>query len=241
MLQIKGVSKYFGGLRAVNNVSLQVKEKELVGLIGPNGAGKTTLFNLITGVYGLSSGKIIFKENELTKLSPHQICKLGISRTHQIPRPFRDMTVLENVQVAGVFGKDKTATLEDSRKIGLEYLRTVGLENKKGTLAKHLTEVDRKLLELARSLATEPNLLLLDEILAGLNPGEMPRIQSLIKRIQDEFGITVLWCEHVMKAIMKTAERIIVLDQGEKIADGEPEKVSSDERVINSYLGEKLH
>jgi branched-chain amino acid transport system ATP-binding protein len=239
MLEIIGVTKYFGGLAALKDVSLSVQEKEIVGLIGPNGAGKTTLFNVITGAYRPSSGTIKFYGQDITKLKPHKICHLGIGRTFQLVRTFQAMTALENVMTGIFFGRGKSPSLSEARHESLRLLEFVGLLDKKDVPAKHLTLSERRMLEVARALATEPKILLIDEALAGLNPTETISAMKLIKKIRDERGVTVLWIEHVMKAIMEVAERIIVLHHGEKIAEGPPNVVANDEKVIEAYLGRR--
>jgi branched-chain amino acid transport system ATP-binding protein len=233
MLQCIDVTKYFGGLCAVRNVSLEIKEKEVVGLIGPNGSGKTTLFNLICGVYKLSSGQIKFLGKDVTNLLPHEICKLGIARTFQIPKPFPNLSVKQNVIVGACLRKD----LKDSAEEAEYWLQFAGLADKKNVLAKNLNLVQVKLLELARALATRPKLLLLDEIASGLTSSEIEMIIKKIMELRDELGITIFWIEHVMKAIMRAAERIVVLHQGEKIAEGRPEEITKDLRVVEAYLG----
>jgi len=237
MLTVEKVTKQFGGLVALKDVSLTVQRNEILGLIGPNGSGKTTLFNLITKVYPLTRGEIRFGENLLNPLRPNQVCYLGIARTHQIPRPFKNLTAEENVILAYLYGKmEKRDRSEAAEKAG-ELLALVGLEQAAGNPASHLNDVECKMLELARCLATRPQLLLLDEILAGLNQGELQRFRELILRIRGELGITVFWCEHIMRVIMGTADRIVCLDHGQKICEGRPEEVANDEQVIDSYLG----
>jgi len=237
MLTVEKVTKQFGGLVALKDVSLTVQRNEILGLIGPNGSGKTTLFNLITKVYPLTRGEIRFGENLLNPLRPNQVCYLGIARTHQIPRPFKNLTAEENVILAYLYGKmEKRDRSEAAEKAG-ELLALVGLEQAAGNPASHLNDVECKMLELARCLATRPQLLLLDEILAGLNQGELQRFRELILRIRGELGITVFWCEHIMRVIMGTADRIVCLDHGQKICEGKPEEVANDEQVIDSYLG----
>jgi branched-chain amino acid transport system ATP-binding protein len=233
------VTKYFGGLAALKDVDFFIKEGEIVGLIGPNGAGKTTLFNVISGFHRPTSGMIKFKGRDVTKLKQHEICRIGIGRTHQIPRPFLNMTILENVMVGCAFGKDRSTSLKDIREEALRHLEFVGLLNKKDVLAKNTTLADRKMLEIARALATNPQIILLDEVMAGLNPSETSQAMKLIKKIRDELGITVFWVEHVMRAVMGLAERVIVLHHGEVIAEGAPKEIANDERVIDAYLGEK--
>lgn len=240
MLNIKNVTKRFGNLVAVNNVSLHIDEGEVVGLIGPNGAGKTTLINVICGVYKADSGKVEFNGVDITNKEPYEICKVGISRTYQIPQPFPDMTAVNNVAVA-VLGRRDVANMSfgDALLDASHFLQFVGLLSKRDVLARDLTLYEQRALELARALATLPKLLIIDEAMAGLNPTESLRAIRLINRARDEFNLTILWVEHVMKIIMETADRVLVLHYGEKIAEGSPEEISRDTRVIEAYLGEK--
>ncbi|MBS7647454.1 MAG: ABC transporter ATP-binding protein [Candidatus Bathyarchaeia archaeon] len=237
MLEGTGLIKRFGALEAIKDVSFKVNEKEVVGLIGPNGSGKTTLFNLISGVYKPDSGKIKFMGEDITGLPSHKICRMGIARTYQLVRPFLNMSVLENVMVGALYGAGNG--LSKSRSESLEYLRFVGLDHKKDVPARNLNICERKFLEIARALATKPKILLLDEPLSGLNPKEINDAKDLIKRIRDDFGVTVFWVEHIMKALRGIVERVIVLNYGEKIAEGSFEEVTSNQRVIEAYLGEK--
>jgi len=237
MLEGTNISKFFGGLAALKNVSFSLNIGEIVGLIGPNGAGKTTLFNIITGFIPPSSGIIRFKDRKISGLKPHKICKLGIARTYQIVKPFSNLTVLENVVVSMVSGRRKLS-LSKARSEALEILKLVGLENKESIQAKNLTLMDKKMLEFARALATEPEVLLLDEVCAGLNPAEIHRAVQLIKNLRER-GLTIFWIEHIMRAIMAVADRIIVLHHGEKIAEGTPREIANDSKVIDAYLGEK--
>jgi len=239
ILQCVGVTKYFGGLAAIKDVSFKVSEKEILGVIGPNGAGKTTLFNVISGVYPITSGKIYFEGREITGLKPYEICHLGIGRTFQVVRPFLKLTTLENVATGILFGKDKPRGFKKACDDATRFLDFVGLLSKKDVPAKSLTLIERKKLELARALATKPRLLLLDEVSAGLNPMEQLDAIKLIERAHDEYGLTMLYIEHVMRVIMKVSERIIVLNFGEKIAEGTPEEIGSNKDVIKAYLGER--
>ena len=240
MLEIKNISKYFGGLAAVSDVSFSVNRGEIVGLIGPNGAGKTTLLNLICGIYKPDTGQVIFEGQNITARPPNRVCRAGISRTYQIPRPFEAMTALGGVTVGVLNGKKRSnMTLSDAALEASYYLEFVGLFSKRDTLASDLNLYELRMLELARALATTPRFLLLDESMAGLNPAEASRALDMIWSAQDQFGITILWIEHVMKIITQAAQRIVVLDYGQKIAEGEPATIMNDERVIKAYLGGK--
>lgn len=237
LLEGSKVTKYFGGLAALKDVDFSVRDKQIVGLIGPNGAGKTTLFNCISGVYGLTSGTIKFGGQPITHLKTYEICRLGIGRTHQIVRPFLNLSVLENVMIGGLFGRPGSKNMREARNEALHHLEFTGLLDKKYVPASSLTLCDRKMLEIARALAIHPKIVLLDEVLGGLNMTEINRAMELIKKIRDECGVTVFWIEHVMTAVMNLAEHIIVLDYGSKIAEGPPQLVTSDKKVIDAYLG----
>lgn len=232
------LTKSFGGLVAIKEVDFHLKKGEIVGLIGPNGAGKTTLFNLVSGVFHPDSGKLYFDGRDITPLKPYQICRLGIARTFQIVRPFLKMSCFENILVGIIGRKDKDWGKEERRDEVRTLLKFVGLENREQTLAKDLTLIEKKRLEMARALATKPKVLLLDEVLAGLNPSEILQALELIEVIRIKLEMTIFWIEHVMGAIMKASDRIIVLDQGVKIKEGKPEEIILDTRVIEAYLGE---
>jgi branched-chain amino acid transport system ATP-binding protein len=240
ILEGKGVTKYFGGLVAVSNVDFHVKQGEALGLIGPNGAGKTTLFNLISAAITPRSGIIRFKGEEITGLKPYKICRMGVARTFQSVKVFPDMQVLDNVVLGSFFGTSTGMSSADAAREAKELLEFVGLSAVKATPAKDLTLANQKRLEVARALATHPELLLLDEIMAGLNSTEVARAMELVGRIRDK-GITIIMIEHVMKAIMNVCERIMVLHHGEKIAEGTPQEVATSKKVIEVYLGEKSH
>ncbi|MGD0626788.1 MAG: branched-chain amino acid ABC transporter ATP-binding protein/permease [Thermodesulfobacteriota bacterium] len=234
--EVQTLNKRFGGLVAVKDISFWIQKGEILGLIGPNGAGKTTIFNLITGFLPPDSGKIEFKGERITGLKPpHQVCLKSIGRTFQLVKPFKDMTVVENVMV-GAFARIKKA--EEARHEAMEILDFIGLSGHRDSLAASLTIADRKRLELGRALATRPELLLLDEVVAGLNPRETVEIIGIIKAISNR-GITLLMIEHVMKAVMTLSHRIIVVHHGEKIAEGIPAEISKEKRVIDAYLGEE--
>lgn len=240
MLHLERVSKSFRGLKAVNQISLDVRAGEILGLIGPNGAGKTTLFNLITGVFPPSEGQILFEGRDITHTAPDQRCQLGISRTFQLVRPFLQLTVLDNVAIGRVYGREAAKNRRQAESAAREILAMVGLEPRAADLARSLTLVDRKRLELARALATRPKLLLLDELLAGLNPSEVLTSLKLIQTIRDS-GITIIMVEHLVKAVFNLAGRITVLSAGEKIAEGTPNTVASHPLVIDAYLGKGFH
>jgi branched-chain amino acid transport system ATP-binding protein len=240
-LKIEGITKKFGGLVALKDVSFSLNRGELLGLIGPNGSGKTTLINVITGIYKPEQGRIFLNGNEITGLRPYRICRMGIARTYQIPRLFNTMSALDNAVVGGLFGKDRRVDLEEIRKRVMELLDFVEFPRTRwDELAGKLTLMESKKLELVRALATDPEILLADEPLGGLNPVEIDEAVELIKKIRDS-GKTVLIIEHVMRAIMKLAERIVVLSHGAKIAEGEPREVANNEKVIEAYLGEKIN
>jgi len=235
ILSCRGLTKRFGGLTAVNDLDFDIYEGEVLGLIGPNGAGKTTVFNLITGVLKADSGTVMFRDKDLLKMPANKITSHGIGRTFQLIRAFEDMTVLDNVAIGGLFGKNKSH--EEAREDAMRYLSFVGLESHIDSRVKNLTPYDRKRAELASVLNTEPEIVMLDEFKAGLNEGELKNAINLTLKISRELGKTIFWIEHVMKAIMKVAERIVVLDYGKKIAEGPPKEISKNQEVIAAYLG----
>jgi branched-chain amino acid transport system ATP-binding protein len=236
ILEGNGVSKHFGGLAAISNVDFHVDQGEIVGLIGPNGAGKTTLFNLISAALTLNAGEIRFKGEKISGLKPHQICRAGIARTFQSVKVFSNIPVLGNVMLGSLFGTLKGMSSADATREAAESLEFVGLSAAKGIPAKDLTLANQKRLEVARALATKPELLMLDELIAGLNPSETAQAMELVTRIRKE-GITILMIEHVMKAIMSICDRIMVLHHGEKIAEGTPSEITNNQTVIEVYLG----
>jgi len=237
VLEGERVTRYFGGLAAVSNVDFHVDQGEIVGLIGPNGAGKTTLFNLISAAIALKSGVIRFKGENITGLKPHQICRMGVARTFQSIKVFANMPVIENVRLGSLFGTSSSMSPVDATREATGLLEFVGLSTVRGTPAKDLTLANQKRLEVARALATKPELLLIDELMAGLNPTEVAQAMELVTRIRDK-GITIFMVEHVMKAIMSICNRIMVLHHGEKIAEGTPQEIATSRKVIEVYLGE---
>jgi branched-chain amino acid transport system ATP-binding protein len=235
ILEVRGVSKRFGGLVAVSDVSFSMAEGEIVGLIGPNGAGKTTLFNVVNAVYKADQGTIIFAGKDITRLSPDKVVHLGLARTHQIVKPLNDLTLLDNVTVGACFGREYL-DIAAARTVASEVLQQVGLGDRAGMLARSLTIAGKKRLEVARALAAKPRLLLLDEVLAGLNPTEVATMIDLVRKIRDT-GVAVLMIEHLMQAIMSLSNRIVVLNLGRKLAEGQPEEVVHNSDVVEAYLG----
>ncbi len=236
ILEGEGVSKHFGGLAAVSNVDFHIEQGEIVGLIGPNGAGKTTLFNLISAALTTKQGVIKYKGEKITGLKPHQICRMGLARTFQSVKIFGNMPALTNVYVGSLFGTTTAVPPADALKEAGKLLEFVGL-SATATPARDLTLGNQKRVEVARALATRPELLLLDELMAGLNPTEVAQAMELVTRIRDE-GVTVFMIEHVMKAIMGVCDRIMVLHHGEKIAEGTPQEIANNRTVVEVYLGE---
>jgi len=236
MLRGVGITKRFGGVTALRNVSFEVGAGELVGLIGPNGSGKSTLFGVISGFHPPDDGTVFFDGRHITGARPHTVAQLGIARTFQIVRPFTGMTTVENVRVGALYGRGERRIAVADRH-ARDLVEFVGLEQRADTLARNLTLAEKKRLEIARALSIQPRVLLLDEVFAGLNPTEVRGAIDLIARIRSQFGVTIIMVEHVLKALMETCERIIVLSYGEKIAEGAPSAIAADPHVISVYLG----
>lgn len=236
ILQALSISKQFGGLMAVNNVTFDLKEGEILGLIGPNGAGKTTLFNLINGVYPLTKGKVLFRGEDVSDKKTYEMARLGLARTHQIVKPLNELTVQENVEVGACFGR-AGKSLHAAADVAEEVMEFVGLSIRADQLAGSLNVAQKKRLEMARALAAGPDLILLDEVLAGLNPSEIVEMVQTVKAIRER-GISIIMIEHVMHAVMNVSDRMIVLDYGELIAEGTPDEIQNNERVIEAYLGD---
>ena len=236
LLEVTGINKRFGGVHAVHNLSLTVQDGEILGLIGPNGAGKSTVFNVINGIYPPDQGRVVFKGQDITGEPPYRIARRGVARAHQIVQPLASMTVLENCTVGACFGQ-ADLPLGRARDVVREAAEIVGLTDRLDHLAGQLTTAGKKHLELARALSARPELLLLDEVLAGLNPTEIERMIAVIRRIRDR-GIAILMIEHVMRAVMSLSDRVVVLNLGGKLAEGTPQSVTRNPDVIAAYLGE---
>jgi branched-chain amino acid transport system ATP-binding protein len=238
LLEVCEVTKRFGGLLALHQVHCTIEPGQITSLIGPNGAGKTTLFNLIAGEFSPDQGHILFRHQTIHRLSSNAICKRGIARTFQMVRPFLNLTAQRNVAMAAAFGRAAPPSLQQAEHIAWQWLEFVGLAEKAYIPAKSLALGERKRLEIARALATNPQLLLLDEVIAGLNPTEVSQFMTLIREIQRR-GVTIFLIEHVMKAVLGLSDKVIVLHHGEKIAEGPPQEVANDPRVVAAYLGQK--
>ncbi|MCL4250772.1 MAG: ABC transporter ATP-binding protein [Anaerolineae bacterium] len=236
ILQVSGVSKWFGGLKALTDVTFSLQEGQILGLIGPNGAGKTTLFNVINGVYKPSEGAVNFRGVDITGMKTYEIARMGLARAHQIVRPLNELTVRDNVMVGACFGRENHA-LGGARVIADEVMEFVGLEKRADQLASNLNIGQKKRLEMARALAARPYLLLLDEVLAGLNPAEITRMIDIVHKIRER-GTTIVMIEHVMQAVMSVSDQVLVLDFGKPIAFGPPGEVANDARVVEAYLGD---
>jgi len=236
LLQVQGVTKRFGGLQALTRVTFDLPEGQILGLIGPNGAGKTTLFNTINGVYKPEEGRIVFRGQDVTGKKPYHLASMGMARTHQIVRPLNELMVRENVMAGACFGHENQP-LGNAASIAYEVLEFVGLAERADQLAGSLNVAQKKRLEMARALAAHPYLLLLDEVLAGLNHSEIDGMVQTVLKIREQ-GVTILMIEHVMKVVMNVSDRIIVLDYGQQIAEGNPQEIVNNPRVIEAYLGD---
>jgi branched-chain amino acid transport system ATP-binding protein len=234
LLEVRKVSMFFGGLAAISDVSFEVKKGEILGLIGPNGAGKTTMFNVVNGFYKPSKGEVSFKDKKISGLKPHEICKMGIARTFQVVKPLQRMSVLDNV-IASAFLRVKSRA--QAEETALETIRFTGLYDDRDVISKGLPLGKRKKLEIARALATQPEMLLLDESFAGLNPSELDESIGIIMQIKER-GITIMIIEHHMKVIMAISDRIVVLSYGQKLAEGTPNEIGNNRLVVEAYLGE---
>lgn len=236
LLSVQGVSKNFGGLQALSRITFDLPQGQILGLIGPNGAGKTTLYNVINGVYTPEKGRIIFRQKNVTGFKPYDLAHLGMARTHQIVQPLNELTVRENVMVGACFGHEGHS-LREAGRIADEVLNFIDLGSRSIQIAGSLNVAQKKRLELARALASHPYLLLLDEVLAGLNSSEVEEMVKAILKIREQ-GVTIIMIEHVMKAVMNVSDRVIVLDYGQQIAEGTPQEIANNPRVIEAYLGD---
>ncbi|MDO9534025.1 MAG: ABC transporter ATP-binding protein [Bacillota bacterium] len=239
ILQGEKLTKYFAGILAVADVDMSLGENEVLGIMGPNGAGKTTLFNLLSGYYRPTKGSVTLLQNNITNCKPYQIVQMGLARTFQLVRPFQELTVLQNVMVGSIFGPEKTVSMSEGKNKAMDVLDFVELSHRAQALGKTLNIQERKRLEIARALASNPRVLLLDEVLAGLTPTESQKAVGLIKKIRKEKKLSIIMVEHVMKALMELSDRLVVLNYGRKIAEGTPDEVIQEKEVIKAYLGEK--
>lgn len=237
LLEVRGLTRAFGGLTAVKGLSFAVAEGEILGLIGPNGSGKTTAFNLIAGLLRPDSGRVWLAGDDITAMAPHAICARGVARTFQLVRPFAHLSALQNVMVGRIYGRHVASSLEAAAREAAEALGFVGLAGREDVPARQLTLVDRKRLELARALATRPRLLLLDEFMAGLNPQEVAAAMGLLRRIRDS-GCTIVMIEHIVRAVLGLSDHVVVINAGQAIAEGPPEVIVRDPGVIEAYIGE---
>ena len=240
LLKVENIVKRFGGVTALKDVSLDIYENEILGLIGPNGSGKTTLVNVVTGVYPPDSGRVIYRGRDITRIPPHLRCRMGIARTYQVTRPFNNLTVLENVMVSILNGRRcGKISMEEAKELAENIIETIGLSKFKESPSKSLNAQGRKRLEIARALGAEPELILLDECLAGLTPSEISEMLNTIRRIKDERKIAILMIEHLMHAVMNISDRIAVLHEGVKIAEGKPEDIAGNIKVAEVYFGDR--
>ena len=234
--ECREISKTFGGIEALTHIDLKVEPNSITGVIGPNGAGKTTLFNIISGALLPTAGEVVFKGKKISGMGPARVCRLGVARTYQLVRPFNSLSTIENVLIGLGFGRAKPMVKKDRAAEALRILKMVGLENKMNQVAEGLTLVEKKHLEIARALATAPELLLLDEVVSGLNPTEVTQTIETIQQIRKS-GVTIIMIEHILKVVMALCERVVVLNYGVQIAAGSPQEVVSDEAVIEAYIG----